>query len=909
MPIVSSPNELYVNRTSAQRALILAPHGRDAAIAATMLHEAGIDADSAPDLPTLVAELRSGAGFALVTEEALRGADLRSLDAFLRDQEEWSDFPFILLTQRGGGLERNPAAVRLLETLGNVTFLERPFHPTTLVSLAKAALRARLRQYEARSRLAEINASEAQFRAFAQAMANHVWTAPPDGKLDWFNQRTLEYSGLTQEMLAGDGWAATVHPEDLAEATADWASSVASGHDYETEFRIRRADGEYRWHLVRALPIRDGDGTILRWIGTNTDIHGQKLSEAASQRDRDRLWMLSQDLMLVCDFDGVITAVNPSATRLLGWSEEEMVGHNIVDFLHADDVASTAAQVANLLAGATTLAFENRYACKNGGYRLLDWTAVPDAGRIHAVGRDITEERSLARDRERIWNLSPVVKLVLSTSGVVHAVNPSWTAVLGWSEQETVGRKITDFVAPDELPRSEAALARIGAGEPLPEVERIYMNKDGKRRRLAWITVSDGGTLYAFGRDVTAEREAADALAETEAALRQSQKMEAVGQLTGGIAHDFNNLLQGITGSLEIVQRRLDAGRLDGVDRFLGGAANAANRAAALTHRLLAFSRRQPLDPRPVEVNPLIASMEDLMRRTLGEQIDLEFSLAEDAWLTLCDHNQLENALLNLVINARDAMPDGGTLTIETSNRDIDRASAPRQQEMESGQYVCIRVTDTGSGMDEDTIARAFEPFFTTKPLGQGTGLGLSMIYGFARQSEGYTTIESERGRGTTFSLFLPRYDGAMQTEPTPEQAPAERTDAAETVLVVEDEPEVRGLIVEVLSELGYHAIEAGDGPEGLEKLRSRHRIDLLVTDIGLPGLNGRQIADAGRELRPGLKVLFMTGYAENAALAPGFLQPGTGIITKPFTIDALAARVRAILEAPAEHDPAPQDP
>ena len=213
----------------------------------------------------------------------------------------------------------------------------------------------------------------------------------------------------------------------------------------------------------------------------------------------------------------------------------------------------------------------------------------------------------------------------------------------------------------------------------------------------------------------------------------------------------------------------------------------------------------------------------------------------------------------------------------ESITRDIDRASAPRQQEMESGQYVCIRVTDTGSGMDEDTIARAFEPFFTTKPLGQGTGLGLSMIYGFARQSEGYTTIESERGRGTTFSLFLPRYDGAMQTEPTPEQAPAERTDAAETVLVVEDEPEVRGLIVEVLSELGYHAIEAGDGPEGLEKLRSRHRIDLLVTDIGLPGLNGRQIADAGRELRPGLKVLFMTGYAENAALAPGFLQPGTG--------------------------------
>lgn len=863
-----------------------------------------MEAVTAADLPGLVAELQVGAGFALVTEEALRGADLHPLDAFLRMQEEWSDFPFILLTQRGGGLERNPAAVRLLETLGNVTFLERPFHPTTLISLAKSAVRARLRQYEARARLVEINAREAQFRTFAEAMANHVWTSPPDGALDWFNQRTLDYTGLAPADLIGDGWTRTVHHEDLPDAAALWASSIAAGTDYETEFRIRRADGEYRWHLVRALPIRAEDDTILRWIGTNTDIHEQKLSEVESQRDRDRLWMLSQDLMLVCDFHGVITAVNPSATRLLGWSQDEMVGRSIVDFLHADDVATTAKQIETLSAGAPTLAFENRYARKTGGYRLLDWTAVPDAGRIHAVGRDITEERSLARDRERIWNLSPVIKLVVSTSGEVHAVNPSWTKVLGWTEKETIGRMVTDFVAPEDLPKSRGALEEFSAGVPMLEVERIYMHKDGGRHRIAWITVADGGTLYSFGRDVTAEREAADALAETEAALRQSQKMEAVGQLTGGIAHDFNNLLQGITGSLEIVQRRLDAGRLDGVDRFIGGATNAANRAAALTHRLLAFSRRQPLDPRPVAANPLIESMEDLMRRTLGEQIDLDFILADDLWPILCDHNQLENAILNLVINARDAMPDGGRLTIETSNADFDEAFAERHGELNAGEYVCIRVTDTGSGMDADTIARAFEPFFTTKPLGQGTGLGLSMIYGFARQSEGHASIESEPGAGTTFSICLPRYEGAVTVdEPVARSAPAEPTGAAETVLVVEDEPVVRGLIVEVLTELGYQAIEAGDGPEGLEKLRSRDRIDLLITDIGLPGLNGRQIADAGRELRPGLKVLYMTGYAENAALAPGFHQPGTAIITKPFAIEALAARVRSIIEAPAGAD------
>jgi PAS domain S-box-containing protein len=898
-----------MNRTSAQRAVVLAPHGRDAIVAADMLREAGIDATVAPHLVALVTELRAGAGFALITEEALRSADLHPLDAFLKDQEEWSDFPFILLTQRGGGLERNPGAIRLLETLGNVTFLERPFHPTTLVSLAKSAIRARLRQYEARARLATINASETQFRAFAQAMANHVWTAPPTGKLDWFNQRVLDYSGLSHAELEGDGWAAIVHPQDLPGAAGLWTTSIASGADYETEFRIRRADGDYRWHLVRALPIRADDGRILRWIGTNTDIHEQKLSEAESLRDRNRLWMLSQDLMLVCDFDGVVTAVNPSAMRLLGWSEEEMVGRNLVEFVHRDDIAFTRKEVAKLAGGAPTLAFENRFARKQGGYRVLDWTAVPDAGRIHAVGRDITEERSLARDRERIWNLSPVVKIVLSMSGEIHAVNPSWTKVLGWSSEETIGRNVTRFIAPEELFKSEAALAQLVDGAKLIEAERVYMTRDGGRRRLAWITVPDGGTLYSFGRDVTAEAEAAEALAVTEAALRQSQKMEAVGQLTGGIAHDFNNLLQGITGSLEIVRRRLGAGRLDGVDRFLAGATNAANRAAALTHRLLAFSRRQPLDPRPVDANPLIASMEDLLRRTVGEHIALELILADDLWWTLCDHNQLENAILNLVINARDAMPDGGNLRIETSNATFDAAHAAKHRDQQAGDFVCIRVTDTGTGMDADTIARAFEPFFTTKPLGQGTGLGLSMIYGFARQSEGYAAIESEPGKGTSFSLCLPRHLGAVAVdEPAPETDRAAPTDAAEIVLVVEDEPVVRGLIVEVLTELGYRAIEACDGPEGLEMLRSRRRIDLLITDIGLPGLNGRQIADAGRELRPDLKILFMTGYAENAALAPGFLQPGTAIITKPFAIEALAARVRAIIEGPVDAllDPAP---
>ncbi len=275
----------------------------------------------------------------------------------------------------------------------------------------------------------------------------------------------------------------------------------------------------------------------------------------------------------------------------------------------------------------------------------------------------------------------------------------------------------------------------------------------------------------------------------------------------------------------------------------------------------------------------------------------LELVLAGGLWTTLCDPNQLESALLNLAINARDAMPDGGKLTIETCNAHLDSQYAARQREVAPGQYVCICVTDTGVGMDEATIARAFEPFFTTKPIGQGTGLGLSMIYGFARQSEGYAKIYSEVGKGTTFKLYLPRFRGPTEDDHAlPELSQDHQAHAGETVLVVEDEPVVRGLIVEVLSDLGYAAIEAADGNQGLEVLQSKRRIDLMITDMGLPGLNGRQIADAGRQLRPELRVLFMTGYAENAALASGFLEPGMAMITKPFAMELLATRVREIL-------------
>ncbi|HKH95905.1 MAG TPA: ATP-binding protein, partial [Beijerinckiaceae bacterium] len=334
------------------------------------------------------------------------------------------------------------------------------------------------------------------------------------------------------------------------------------------------------------------------------------------------------------------------------------------------------------------------------------------------------------------------------------------------------------------------------------------------------------------------------------------------------------------------------------IDRYAKAAIASANRAASLTHRLLAFSRRQPLDPKPVNANKLVSSMEDLLRRTIGPSITLEFVMAGGLWTTLCDPNQLESAILNLVINARDAMPEGGKLVIETANAHLDDTYVAKQRDVTPGQYVAICVTDTGTGMPTEVMARAFDPFFTTKPIGQGTGLGLSMVYGFAKQSEGHAKIYSEADRGTTVKIYLPRHRGDdEQGETVPRLTESPKVGAGETVLVVEDEPVVRDVVVEILQDLGYQPLQATDGPSGLKVLQSRRRIDLLVTDVGLPGgINGRQLADLARDRRPELKVLFITGYAENAAIAAGFLEAGMEMITKPFATDAFGAKVRAML-------------
>ena len=546
--------------------------------------------------------------------------------------------------------------------------------------------------------------SEAKFQIMTDAMPQMVWSTRADGRHDYYNRRWYEFTGTERGDWGPGVWRRLVHPDDLWAALLAWRRSLAAGGPYEAEYRLRRADGAWRWCLSRALPARDTKGrAIQRWFGTCTDI---------------------QDLVDTRD------ALASSHERL-----EQRIAERTADLSQA-----------------------------------------------------LLELQTEVLDRER-----------------------------------------------------------------------------------------------------------------AEAALRQSQKMEAVGQLTSGIAHDFNNLLQGISGSLEMLRVRIDQRRAIEADRFVASAMAGVERAAALTHRLLAYSRKQALDPKQVDANQLVAGMEDLIRRTVGSSIEVVVILSGDLWTTLCDAHQLENALLNLTINARDAMPDGGRLTIETANSHLDEAYARSQGNgLQAGHYIRVSVTDTGTGMPVAVVKKAFEPFFTTKPLGQGTGLGLSMLYGFATQSRGHARIHSKIGQGTTVRLYLPR-DLASETKREPTligSTDIRRPELGATILLVEDEISVRMLVAEMLQELGYQVLEAQDASSALHALQAALRVDLLITDIALPGMNGRELAESARTKQPDLKVLFVTGYAHNGAVGQGTtLEPGTALLGKPFTFTTLAAKVSTMIQ------------
>jgi PAS domain S-box-containing protein len=520
------------------------------------------------------------------------------------------------------------------------------------------------------------------------------------------------------------------------------------------------------------------------------------------------------------------------------------------------------------------------------------------AGQISGALSNVDALASERRRADRIWVNSRDLLVVVDRDGVFRSVSPSWTHTFGHAPEEIVGRSFMDFVHPDDIGSTKAALATASREQNLTAFENRYVGKNGEARWISWNTSIEHDSIFAYGRDITAEKAHAEALAAIEDQLRQSQKMEAVGQLTGGIAHDFNNMLAVVIGSLELLERRIAEPNNSAVRRYIDAAMDGAKRSAALTQRLLAFSRQQPLRPANVDANKLVAETSELLRHTIGADIRMETVLAGGLWRIHADPNQIASMLLNLAVNARDAMPGGGRLTIETQNAHLDEGYAAANFAVAPGQYVMIAVTDTGTGMPPEVIAKAFDPFFTTKEVGKGTGLGLSQVYGFVKQSGGHVKIYSEPGEGTTIKVYLPRLfnaaDDVVATVPSNNDEPP---CSGETILVVEDEPAMRAFSVEALRSLGCRVYEADGAAAALALLDAHPDIAVLFTDIIMPDVNGRQLADEALRRRPDLKVLFTTGYTRNAVVHNGVLDPGVELLGKPFTIDQLAEKIRDVLD------------
>jgi PAS domain S-box-containing protein len=496
-------------------------------------------------------------------------------------------------------------------------------------------------------------------------------------------------------------------------------------------------------------------------------------------------------------------------------------------------------------------------------------------------------------ERDRMWRLASDIMLVSDFDARIKAVNPAFTAVLGWTAQEVVGTSFLDLLHPDDSAFTRAEMVSLCAGNNTFRFENRYRRKDGGHSVLSWTAVPDEAHIHAVGRDITADREAAEALRRSEAALQQAQKMETIGKLTGGVAHDFNNLLQVISGNLQLLNR--DVADDPRAQRRVANALAGVSRGAKLASQLLAFGRRQALEPKVVKIGRSIAGMEDMLRRTLGEAIEVETIVSGGLWNTFVDPAQVENAVLNLAINARDAMEGVGKLTIEVGNAFLDEHYALLHAEVAAGQYVMLAVTDTGSGMPPDVLAQAFEPFFSTKPEGKGTGLGLSMVYGFVKQSGGHVKIYSEVGYGTSVKLYLPRTLESEDIVTPVEASPV--VGGQETILVAEDDEQVRSTVVEMLTELGYSVLKANDAANALTIIESGIPIDLLFTDVVMPGpLRSPDLARKARERLPDLAVLFTSGYTENAIVHGGRLDAGVDLLGKPYTGEALARKVRHVL-------------
>ena len=837
--------------------------------------------------------------------------------------------------------------------IGTLCVLDR--RARSLTALQKTSLlglaRQVITQLELRKALAVQRAQEERNRLILDSAVDYaIISIDPDGLVTSWNEGARRIFGWTAAEMQGRRCDDFFTPVDRAAGIPEreMRAALSRGRGSDERWHLRK-DGSRFFASGEMMPLKDDDQKpvgFLKIVRDRTDKHLAERTQPALLELGDRLGRLQDSgemAMVAAEILGRTLGANAAGYGSVSEDESELIverdwtaegtpsatgrhpmsrrGH-VIDLLRGDKpvviddmraqplepLSSMAEQgVAAMIccplveqdrlvallfvssreprtwdqaevafvrevAGRTRLAIERRRA--EFHYRELNASLE-------------TQVEARVLERNRLWSSTSDLMATVGLDGYLKEINPAWTRLLGWDEATLLSRPYCDLVEESDAGQSAATLEHLARGGTVSEYVTVLRADDGSTRTVTWSAAPDGESFYIVGRDITAQRD-------MEERLRQSQKMEAIGQLTGGIAHDFNNLLAGILGAVALIRMRFKSGRLDSIDQFIDAAERSAKSAASLTERLLAFSRRQSLDAKPCDVNQLIGGMKELLYRTLGDGIELHADLDPRLWPAISDANQLESAILNLCINARDAMAAGGRLSIATVNTTLDQSSA-QHAEVAGGDYVAIAVSDTGCGMAPDVVARAFDPFFTTKPIGQGTGLGLSMIYGFAKQSGGHVRIASEVGRGTTITLFLPRAARRGGPEAAAPVTVVPRGDG-ERVLVVEDQATVRMLVLEVLNDLGYAYLEAANPKQALELLDSPIHIDLLLTDVGLPHMNGRQLAEIARQKRPDLKVLFLTGYAESAAARGGFLGPDMDMIGKPFALDALAAKVRQML-------------
>ncbi|WP_313606641.1 PAS domain-containing protein [Rhizobium sp.] len=766
--------------------------------------------------------------------------------------------------------------------------------------------------------------TEERYRLASRATNDAIWDWDfSSNYVLWNEALTAAYGHPLEEVEpTGQWWIEHIHPEDRARIdTSIHAAIDGASTDWADEYRFRRRDGSYAPVLDRGHIIRDEDGKPLRMIGAMLDLtkaHDAEVALRESElRYRSLFSSLDEGLCIIEFRDGPHGPLSDYVHMEYNEAYQRQAG---VSGIIGKTVRETFPQEAG-----KWIDFY-RPVLETGQPRRLE-LAFDETGKILDVGafrvepatrrqiavvcQDVTArrkaeialqemnetlERRVAErtaDRDRMWRLSTDIMLVAEMNAKITAVNPAWSTVFGWDESDLIGRSFLDLIHPDDTDATLAEVAKLGQGVTTFSFENRYQGRDGSYRTISWTAVPDESFIHAVGRDVTEERHAAVVLRQTEAALQQAQKMEAIGNLTGGVAHDFNNLLQVVAGNLQLLARDLNGN--DQAQRRVSNALAGVDRGAKLASQLLAFGRRQALDPRVLNIGRLVRGMDEMLRRTIGEGVEVETIVSGGLWNTLVDPMQIENAILNLAINARDAMDGFGKLTIEVGNAYIDDAYARLHQEVEPGQYVALSVTDTGTGMPPELIEKVFEPFFSTKAEGKGTGLGLSMVYGFVKQTGGHVKIYSEVGQGTTIRMYLPRSTDQEDLQVSIIDGPVEG--GPETILVAEDDEGVRATVVEMLQELGYRVLKAPDASAALTILESGMPIDMLFTDVVMPGpLKSAELARKAKERLPNIAVLFTSGYTENSIVHGGRLDPGVQLLSKPYTREALARKIRHLL-------------